>query len=224
MNHVILDKKLRDLWYHSHAPTGRKGYYAYGSNKLRCIKTPTGFRCGGKYLPDSTPMYSHGYNTSALLSVSHGPFVYRCQLPGLDLIHPPSIEEEIFPYSSHFLHRSTKYKLKVRCGKYYRVILLKHEITTPFCYVFGTNIKLPTHMVPEWLRRKSIIFPHPYKTSRKRIKAREGKYYDIGTPTIGPVTIVGVKMKCTKIGQLCAIQYGGQRHYAHASIVFKWEP
>ena len=224
MKHVILDKKLRDLWYHSHVPTGRKGYYAYGSRDLRCIKTPMGYRCKGEYLPLDIPIYPYGFATSELLTVSHGPFVYKCQTPGLDLFHPPSIEEAIFPYSSNFLRRSTKHKLKVRCGRHYRIILLKHTITTPFCYVFGTNIKLPTHVVPEWLRRNSIVFPHPYKTSRKKIKAREGKCYDIGSPAIGTVTIVGVKMKCTKIGQLCVIQYGGQRHYAHASVVFKWKP
>lgn len=223
MNHIILDKKLRDLWYHSHTPTGRKGYYAYGSNKLRCIKTPEGYKCKGEYLPLDTPMYSYGFNTSEFLTVPHGALVYKCQIPGIDLFHPSSIEEEIFPYTSHYLRRSTKYKLKVRCGKYYRVILLKHEITTPFCYVFGTNIKLPTHMVPKWLRRNSIVFPHPYKTSRERIKARENKYYNIGSPVIGLVRIAGVKMKCTKIGQLCTIRYGGQRHYAHASVVFKWK-
>ena len=223
MQHVILDSTLRDLWYHSHTPTGRKGYYAYGSNKLRCIKTPKGYRCKGEYLPLDTPMYRYGFNTSEFLTVPHGPFVYKCQMPGLDLFHPPSIEEAIFPYSSTFLRRSTKHKLKVRCGKFYRVIFLKQKVTTPFCYVFGTNIRLPTEKVPEWMRRNSIVFPHPYKTSRKRIKARENKYYDVGTPVIGLVSIAGVQMKCTKIGQLCVIYYGSHRHYAHASVVFKWK-
>lgn len=221
MQHVILDSTLRDLWYHSHPPTGRKGYYAYGSNKLRCIKTPKGYRCKGEYLPLDTPMYRYGFNTSEFLTVPHGPFVYKCQMPGLDLKHPPTIEEEIFPYSSNFLRRSTKYKLKVRCGKQYRVIMLKHKVDTPFCYVFGTNIKLPTHIVPEWLRRNSIVFPHPATTSKKRIKAREHAIYPMGTPAIGPVKIAGVQMQCVRIKQLCTIRYHGQRYYAHASVVFK---
>lgn len=224
MQHVILDSKLRDLWYHSHTHTGRKGYYAYGSKDLRCIKTPKGYRCRGKHLPLDTPIYRYGYNTSPFLTVPHGPFVYKCQIPGVDLMHPSSIEEEIFPYTSLFLRRSGKHRLKVRCGKYYRVILLKHNVTTPFCYVFGTNIRLPTHKVPEWLRRKSIVFPHPRKTSKKIIRSKFGKCYAMGSPVIGLVSIVGIQMKCTKIGQLCVIYYGGQRYYAHASVVFKWTP
>lgn len=222
--YVILDPELRNLWYESHLHKGRKGYYAYGAKELRCIKTPKGYKCRGKYLAPDTPIYRHGFNTSAFLTVPHGPFVYKCQIPGLDLKHPPSVEEKIFSYSDNFLRRSGRCRLKVRCGKYYRVILLKHKVTTPFCYVFGTNIKLPTQTVPAWLRRNSIVFPHPYPTSRQRIKTSHGKYYPMGKPVIGFVTIAGVKMSCVKISQLCTIQYGGQRYYAHASVVFKWTP
>ena len=224
MQHVIFDSKLRDLWYHSHTHTGRKGYYAYGSNKLRCIKTPRGYRCKGEYLPLDTPMYRYGFNTSARLTVPHGPFVYKCQIPGLDLLHPPTLEEKIFPYSSTFLRRSGKRILKVRCGKYYRVILFRQKVTTPFCYVFGTNIRLPTEKVPVWMRRKSIVFPHPHNTSRTSIKATGGRRYPVGKAVVGLVGIAGVQMSCVKIGQLCTIQYGGQRYYAHASVVFKWLP
>lgn len=221
MQQVIIDPELRHLWYESHIHKGTKGYYAYGAKALRCIKTPKGYRYRGKFLPDDTPIYRYGYNTSAFLTVPHGPYVYKCQLPGFDLLHPPTIEEKIFQYSNTFLHRSTKYKLKVRCGKHYRVILLKHKVTTPFCYVFGTNIKLPTDTVPKWMRRNATVLPHPYPTSKKRIKTSHGKYYDIGNPVIGQVTVAGVHMTCVKIGQLCTVQYGGQRYYAHASVVFK---
>lgn len=223
MKHVILNKERRDLWYHSHPKKGTQGYFAYGAKELRCIKTPQGYRCKGKYLPDDTPIYRYGFNTSSFLTVPHGPFVYKCQIPGLDLVHPSTIEEQIFPYSNLTLRRSTKYKLKVRCGHFYRIIMLKHNITTPTCYVFGTNIRLPTKDVPEWMRRNSIVFPHPRKTSRASIKAREGKIYKIGKPAIGLVSIAGVQMTCVKIGQLCTIRWGGQRYYAHASVVFKCE-
>lgn len=221
MNKVILDKKQRDTWYYSHPQNGTKGYYAYGAKDLKCIKTPKGYRLRGEYLPSDTPIYSSGFPTSAFLTVPHGAFVYKCQVPGIDLTDPSTIEEQIFPYSDNFLRRSTKHKLKVRCGKFYRVIMLKHKIKTPFCYVFGTNIKLPTDKVPKWMRRNTVVFPNPLKTSRTRIKAREGKIYPIGSPVIGEVTIAGVPMRCTKIGQLCTIIYGGQRYYAHASVVFK---
>jgi hypothetical protein len=223
MKNVILDKTLRDVWYNSHVHKGTKGYYAYGSKNYKCIKTPKGFKYRGGYLPIDTPVYSHGYMTSEFLSIPHGPYVYKCQIPGLDLVHPPSVEEELFPYSSKFLRRSTKYKLKVRCGTHYRVIMIKHDVTTPFCYVFGTNIKLPTPKVPKWMRRNSIVFPHPRKTSKKQIKAREGKVYPIGSPVIGKVYISGVEMRCVRIDQLCKIMYGGQHYYAHASVVFKYE-
>ena len=222
MKHVILNKERRELWYHSHTKKGKKGYFAYGAKDLRCIKTPKGYRYRGEYLPKDTPIYRYGFNTSPFLTMPHGPFVYKCQIPGVDLLHPSTIEEEIFPYSSTYLRRSTKYKLKVRCGPYYRVIMLKHKVNTHFCYVFGTNIKLPTKIVPEWMRRNSIVFPHPRPSSRKEIKAREGKVYKIGTPVIGLVSIAGVQMSCVKIGQLCTIRYGEQRFYAHASVVFKW--
>ena len=222
MQYVILNKERRDLWYHSHPKKGKKGYFAYGAKDLRCIKTPKGYRCRGKYLPEGTPIYRYGFNTSPFLTMPHGPFVYKCQIPGLDLLHPPTIEEEIFPYASPVLRRSAKHKLKVRCGAYYRIIKMNHKVNTPFCYVFGTNIRLPTHKVPAWLRRNSIVFPHPKPTSRKEIKARDGKVYKIGTPVIGQVSIAGVQMSCVKIGQLCTIRYGGQRFYAHASVVFKW--
>lgn len=221
MQHVILDSTLRDLWYHSHTPTGTKGYYAYGSNKLRCIKTPKGYRCKGEYLPLDTPMYRYGFKTSAFLTVPHGPFVYKCQLPGIDLIHPATIEEEIFPYTSNVLRRTRTHKLKVRCGKHYRIIILNHKVNTPLCYVFGTNIRLPTHKVPPWMRRNGIVFPHPKPASRNNIQVN-GKVYKIGQPYIGSVSIAGVQMTCVKVGQLCTIRYGEQRFYAHASVVFKW--
>lgn len=224
MEHVILNKKKRDLWFHSHTKKGKKGYFAYGAKDLRCIKTPQGYRLRGTYLPEDTPIYRYGFNTSPFLTMPHGPFVYKCQIPGLDLLHPPTIEEEIFPYSSNYLRRSTKHKLKVRCGKFYRVIILNHKVNTPVCYVFGTNIRLPTDKVPKWMRRDAIVFPHPHPTSRKQIKAQDGKVYKIGSPVIGLVSIAGVQMSCVRIGQLCTIRWGGQRYYAHASVVFKWKP
>ena len=223
MQHVILNKERRDLWYNSHPKKGKKGYFAYGANKLRCIKTPKGFRYRGKYLPKNTPIYRYGFNTSAFLTMPHGPFVYKCQIPGLALMHPSTIEEEIFPYSSNVLQRSRKHKLKVRCGSFYRIIKLNHKVHTPFCYVFGTNIRLPTHKVPAWLRRNSIVFPYPHTASRKEIKGNDAKVYKMGSPVIGLGSIAGVQMSCVKIGQLCTIRYGEQRFYAHASVVFKWK-
>lgn len=223
MKNVILDKTLRDVWYNSHTHKGRKGYYAYGSKSYRCIKTPKGFKFRGEYLPPDIPMYSYGYNTSDFLSVPHGPYVYKCQIPGVDLTHPPSIEEELFPYSSNYLRRSGVHILKVRCGTHYRVMKLKHKVNTPSCYVFGTNIRLPTIKVPEWMRRNSIVFPHPRKTSRKQIKAVGGKLYPMGSPVIGKVYIAGVEMRCVRIDQLCKILYEGQYYYAHASVVFKYK-
>ena len=223
MQHVIFNKETRDLWYHSHPKRGKKGYFAYGAKELRCIKTPKGYRYRGKYLPEGTPIYRYGFNTSPLLTVPHGAFVYKCQIPGVDLLHPSSIEEEIFPYTSHVLRKSRKHKLKVRCGKYYRIIILNHKVNTPLCYVFGTNIRLPTHKVPPWMRRNAIVLPHPHNTSKKNIQAADGKIYKIGTPVIGLVSVAGVQMSCVKIGQLCTIRYGEQRFYAHASVVFKWD-
>ncbi len=222
MKHVILRKESRHLWYHSRPKKGKKGYFAYGAKELRCIKTPKGYRYRGKYLPENTPIYRYGFNTSPFLTMPHGAFVYKCQIPGLDLMHPSTIEEEIFPYSSTYLRRSTKHKLKVRCGSFYRIIMLKHKVTTPLCYVFGTNIRLPTKNVPEWMRRNSIVFPNPTPASKSEIRAREGKVYKIGKPVIGLVSIAGVQMTCVKIGQLCTIRWGEQRFYAHASVVFKW--
>ena len=222
MKHVILNKERRDLWYHSHPKKGKKGYYAYGAKDLRCIKTPKGYRFRGEYLPEDTPIYRYGFNTSPFLTMPHGPFVYKCQIPGVDLLHPSTIEEEIFPYSSPVLRKSAKHKLKVRCGKFYRIVLLNCKVTTPVCYVFGTNIRLPTYKVPKWMRRNSIVFPHPHPTSRRQLKSRDGKTYKLGKPVIGRVSIAGVQMTCVKIGQLCTIRWGGQRFYAHASVVFKW--
>ena len=155
MHRVILDKKQRDTWYNSYPQNGTKGYYAFGAKHLKCIKTPKGYRFKGEYLPRDTTIYRYGFPTYEFLTVPHGAFVYKCQVPGIDLTHAATIEEQIFPYSNTFLRRSTKYKLKVRCGKYYRVIMLKHKINTPFCYVFGTNIKLPTVKVPKWMRRNN---------------------------------------------------------------------
>ena len=219
--YIIKNEKQRNLWFHSH-PKGVKGYYAYGAKELKCQKTSTGYRIKRTILPDDTPIYRYGFPTSKPMTVPHGAFVYQCQLPGVDLADPSTIEEQLFPYSDRTLPRTTKKKLKVRCGKgFYRIVLLDAKVTEPFCYVFGTNIRLPTQDVPTWMRRNTIVLPHPRRTSRDAMKSHSGKVYRFGRPKVGPVTICGIPMKCTCIRQLCTIYFEGQRYYAHASVVFR---
>ena len=217
----ILDPQLRDLWYHSHPKKGTKGYYAYGAKHLRCIKTPRGFRIKNKYLPKDTPIYRYGFQTSEKMTVPHGPYVFKCQLPGVDLKDPPSIEEQIFPYSDKTLPRTGKKKLKVRCGTHYRIILLDTKVNADTCYIFGTNIRVPTQNIPKWMRRDTVVLPHPQRTTRDEIKCAGGKTYRTGRPEVGEVTVAGIPMRCTKIGQLCTVMHENKRYYAHASVVFK---
>lgn len=222
--HIITDKVLRDLWFHSHTCRGRKGYYAYGAKRLKCFKTPKGYRIRNYILPKDTPIYNYGYPTSEPLQHRHGPYVFKCQLPGATLPKQTSIEEEIFPYSDRTLKRSTKTKLKVRCGKtFYRIVLLDIEVKTPLCYIFGTNIKVQTHIVPSWMRRHHVTLPHPARNVRKIVRSADGTEYHTGKPKVGIVYIAGIRMRCTAIGQLCSIQYKGRKYYAHASVTFNYK-
>jgi hypothetical protein len=224
--HIIEEKKVRDLWYYSHTKKSLPGNYAYGVKQLKCMKTPWGYRIRDKYLPKEVPIYRYGYTSSTPLAHAHGAIIFRCQVPGGFHLpfHSDSVEEQIFPYSNRTVLRSTKNKLKVRCGKYYRIILLNLNIEDEHCYIFGTNIRVLAQRVPKWMRRKNVILPNPMKTSRKVVKSAGGMLFHIGQPQIGIVYIAGVQMHCSKIGQqLCTIIYKNKKFCAHPSVVFNYK-
>ena len=156
------------------------------------------------------------------MTVPHGAYIYRHQLPGYDLKCASSIEEQIFPSSDmKTLDRSRKKKLRVRCGKgYYRVVLLNLKVKAPFCYIFGTNILIASQQIPQWMRRETVVLPNPRRTTRHAIKNKYGFVLFIGRPKIGPVEIAGIRMRCTAINDLCTIRYENQKFYAHPSVVF----
>lgn len=220
---VIEDDTIRNLWYHAHEKKGLPGYYAYGAKKLKCIKTPRGFRIKDTYLPENTPIYKYGHPTSEPLTHRHGPYVFKCQLPGAVLPPRTSIEEKLFHNTDVTLRRSRKNKLKVRCGKFYRIVLLNLKVTGPFCYIFGTNIRVPSQQIPKWMRREHITLPHPARTSRGEIKSFRGDVYRTGRPKIGVVFIGGIEMKCTAIHQLCSIRFKGEKYYAHPSVTLTYK-
>jgi hypothetical protein len=215
---VIHDKELRDLWYHSQVPRGPKGHYAYGLKALRCYKIPDGYRIKTTILPKETPIYDYGFDCSLKFKCPQGAFVYRCQVPGVELI-TDSVETRLFRNGDPFLARTRKKRLKVRCGKFYRVQLLCNKVTAPFCYVFGTNIKLATQIVPKWLRRMHIVYPNPMKTSRRQIKTPGGRVFPMGWGRLGPVKVCGLDMVCVAVRQLCTVIYGGKRYYVHHSVM-----
>lgn len=217
--HVIADKSQRDIWYHSQVPRCVPGTYAYGVKNLKCMKTKDGYRYKNYLLNLDTPVYSYGFPTSEPFTKPHGAFVFKCQLPGFDLTDESTIEEKIFNYKDTTLRRSTKKKLKVRCGKYYRIVLLKPKVTEPFCYIFGTNIRIASQKIPAWMRRRTVVLPNPLRTSRDAVANPYGFCLQIGRPKTGLVEIAGIKMQCTAIKQVCTILYEGQRYYAHPSVV-----
>ena len=218
-SHIIQNKNIRDVWYHSQIPKGVPGNYAYGIQNLKCYKTNNGFRLKGKQIPPNTPVYAYGFKSSDPLSVPHGAFVFKCQLPGFDLTDKSTIEEKIFNFQDTTLRRSTKKKMKVRCGKFYRIVLLNPKVTEPFCFIFGTNIKIASQRIPKWMRRRTVVLPNPMRTSRDSMSNPYGCCLHIGRPKIGPVKVAGLDMKCTAIKQLCTVVFEGQRYYAHASVV-----
>ena len=222
--HIIEEKKLRDLWYFSQRKKSVPGNYAYGAKQLRCIKTPKGYRIKDKYLPEDVPIYKYGYPTSTPLASPHGAIMFRCQMPGFDLPQPSSIEEHIFPFSDRSaLPRTTKNKLKVRCGNFYRIVLLNLNIEDQYCYIFGTNIRVLSKTIPKWMCRKYVTIPNPMKTSRKVLKSADGRTFHVGQPKVGKVYIAGIQMHCSKIGQLCSILYHGKKFYAHPSVTFDYK-
>ena len=215
---VIEDKQLRDLWYHSQVPRGRKGHYAYGLKDLRCFKTKDGYRIGDTLLPEDTPIYEYGFYWSLKFKCPQGAFVYKCQIPGVELLHD-SVETRLFRNGDPYLLRTRKRRLKVRCGKYYRVVLLYPNVSDPFCYIFGTNIRVPSQKVPSWMRRRHIVFPNPMKTSRREIKTPDGRVFKMGRARLGRVRVAGIEMVCVSVRQLCVVKYNGERYYVHPSVM-----
>lgn len=221
--HIIKDKKQRDIWYLSQTKKSRPGAYAYGAKELKCIKTPKGYRIKNIYLHKDTPIYKHGYATSTPLKYPRGAFAFKIQLPHVELPNSISIEEEIFSLKNDILTRSQNTKLKIRCGKYYRIVLLNLKVTDPYCYIFGTNIKVKSEDIPAWMRRRNIVIPNTMKTSKKVVKSRDGVHYPMGKPKVGKVYIAGIEMHCSKINNLCTIRYCGKKFYAHASVTFNYK-
>lgn len=163
-------------------------------------------------------MYDYGFDCSLKFKCPQGAFVYRCQIPGVELV-TDSVETRLFRYGDPYLQRTRKRRLKVRCGKYYRVVLLCPKVRDPFCYVFGTNIKLPSRMVPPWMRRRHIVYPNPMKTSRREIKTPDGRVFKMGWARLGPVVVAGIAMECLRVRQLCLVKYKGKRYYVHPSVM-----
>lgn len=215
---VIEDKELRDLWYNSQVPRGRKGHYAYGLRALRCFRTEGGYRIGNVLLPKDTPVYDYGFDWSTKFKCPQGAFVYRCQIPGVELL-TDSVETRLFRYGDQFLARTRNRRLKVRCGKYYRVVMLCNDVTEPYCYIFGTNIRVPSQRVPKWMRRRHIVYPNPMKTSRREIRTPDGRVFRMGRARLGPVEVAGIRMQCVSVRQLCVVKYNGERYYVHPSVM-----
>lgn len=221
---VILDRRLRDLWYEAYEQLRgrRRGLYAYGAKGLKVQRTPNGYRVKGQLLPLDTPVYAYGHETSGVLDCPRGPYIFRCQLPGFQLpAADMCAEERLYPLSDKTMKRSQSSRLRVRCGgSSYRIVELNRDPMLPFCYVFGTNILLSSHRVPLWMRRRRVVFPHPRRSVRRKLKSRAGDVYYMGRPKRGRVFIAGIEMQCTKIDQLCSILYLGRKYYAHKSVVF----
>ena len=162
------------------------------------------------------------------LSVAHGFWVYKHQLPGCDLRCATSIEEKLFSVKqrvyrgSETIDRSRKKKLRVRCGTgFYRIVLLNLKVTANWVYIFGTTIcvDVRVHPVPQWMRRKTIVLPHPARTSSDSVSNPYGFTMKVGRPKEGTVSIGGITMFCMKVGPLCKIRFRNKIYYAHPSVV-----
>ena len=201
-----------------------KAKYAFGSLNHRVVKVDNGWLLGGEVLPQTTPVYDYGFRIGERMSSPHGCWYFKHQIPGVNFRTRPSIEEKIFSVKDKTLERSRKNMLRVRCGNGLYRIVLTHETCHHICYIFGTNIRVDTrkYKVPEWMHRKTEVFPHPARTSRNEIS--NGKYgfkMKIGRPTgPGMVTVGGLEMLCTEIGPLCKIAFESKMYYAHPSVVF----
>ena len=163
-------------------------------------------------------MYDYGFDWSLKFKCPQGAFVYRCQIPGVELL-TDSVETRLFRSGDPFLRRTRKRRLKVRCGKFYRVVLLCPKVTEPFCYVFGTNIRLPSQRVPAWMRRRHVLYPNPMRTSRREVRTPDGRVFRMGRARLGKVYVAGIEMVCVAVRQLCVVRFEGRRYYVHHSVM-----
>ena len=228
---VIHNPKQRETWYNAHVSAsqkGPKGIYAYGSSSHRVFRVKDGWKCKGDILPKETPIYEYGFPTfGEKMTVPHGAWVYKHQMPGYDLTDRSTVEEKVFSskdrvyHGSETIDRSRKKKLRVRCGKnQYRIVLLNVKVKTNTCYIFGTNIRVDTrkHKIPKWMCRPTVVLPNPAETSRDEISNKFGFTLKIGRPKkAGPVKIAGIDMMCLKVGPLCKIEFRSKIYFAHPS-------
>jgi len=230
---VLHNKTQRDLWYTTElarVPHGTKGKYAYGSKDHKVIEVPEGYKIGGTTLPKNTPIYCYGFRVGRKMPVAHGGWVYKHQIPGIDLRTSSSVEEKIFSVNarvylgSETIDRSRKKKLRVRCGAgFYRIVLLNVKVKSNLCFIFGSNIRIDTrkYNIPKWMKRNAVVLPHPARTTRNEVKNKFGFVLKVGRPKRpGLVKIAGIVMNCTEIGALCKISFRDKMYYAHPSIVF----
>jgi len=171
------------------------------------------------------------FATGERFTTPHGAYVFKNQLPGIDLRCRASVEEQLFSVKapvyrgSDTIDRSRKKKLRVRCGKgFYRVVLLNIKVRSHHCYIFGSNIKLHTCRLPPehaWMARDTIVLPNPAKTTRNAIRNKYGFTLKIGRPKKpGPVLVAGILMECTAVGSICKVDFENRIYYAHPSVVF----
>ena len=222
---VIRDKDARDTWYSAQMLTEKKktpkGTYAFGSAGHRVTEIEGGWLLGGEKLPKNTPVYEYGFRIGERMSTPHGAWYFKHQIPSVDLKTHASIEEKIFHSKDKTLGRSGKSKLRVRCGKGFYRIVKTSVACHPVCYIFGTNLKLDTrkYPVPTWMRRPSVVLPHPARTSRDEI-GNKALRIQIGRPKApGMVRVGGIEMLCTAVGALCRVVFQGKTFIAHASVV-----
>lgn len=228
LRRVIHNREQRELWYHTQVMVSKtkppKGKYAFGSFDHKVVKVDNGWLLGGDVLPDNTPIYDYGFRTGERMSVPHGAWIYKHQLPGCNLRTHSTIEEKIFSVKDKRLERSRKKMLRVRCGSGKYRIVLTSVPCHPHCFLFGTNIRLETRQykqIPKWMLRPTEVLPHPARTSRDEIKNKFGFKMRIGRPKEpGMVTIAGIEMLCMEVGPLCKIGFRSKIYYAHPSVVF----
>jgi len=175
-------------------------------------------------LPENTPVYDYGFRVGERMASPHGCWVFKHQLPGVNLRTHSTIEEKIFSVKDKTLERSRKNMLRVRCGSGKYRIVLSSVPCHPHCFLYGTNIRLETRQykqIPKWMLRPTEVLPHPARTSRDMIKNKYGFQIQIGRPKEpGLVTIAGIEMLCLEVGALCKIAFRSKVYYAHPSVVF----
>lgn len=224
---IIRKKEAREQWYSGELTMAKtlppKRKYAFGSLNHKVVKVDNGWLLGSDVLPEDTPVYDYGFRIGERMSSPHGCWYFKHQIPGVNFRTRSSIEEMIFSVKDKTLERSRKKMLRVRCGNGLYRIVLTHEACHPICYIYGTNIRLDTrkYKVPEWMHRRTEVFPHPARTSRDEIKNKFGFKMRIGRPIVpGMVTVGGLEMLCTEVGPLCKIAFERKTYYAHPSVVF----